>query len=86
MKNVLKQTGGGTATMEPEITNVVTPDPAPGAKVPRYHTVHLACPTPLTINPMKVETSDPSEAWREFCKANGISDSIHEKTITPLYS
>lgn len=82
-----KHSEGGTAVagQAPTIANVLRNDPPPGAKPPRAFRVSLMAPTPLAENDVEIEAASPDEAWREFCKLNGISDSVHPKKIEPLY-
>lgn len=44
--------------------------------------VEVNCPTPLARNPVKVRAFDEDGAWSVFCGMNGISDTVHPKTIT----
>jgi hypothetical protein len=48
---------------------------------PKRFSVHLNAQTPLMQNPAIVEASVDHEAWDKFCSLNGISGSIHERTI-----
>ena len=47
---------------------------------PRYR-VSLACPTPLAFPSLEVEARNEQEARALFCKANGISDSVHNWSV-----
>lgn len=50
------------------------------AKAPKYR-VQLNCPTPIEFRVLEVEANDEAEAWLKYCEANGISDSVHERSI-----
>lgn len=49
----------------------------------RYR-VELNCPTPLSEKVMEVEAHNEAEAKAIYCRANGISDSIHSWKITRI--
>jgi hypothetical protein len=58
---------------------------APAApKRPTRYRVTLACPTPLLHRTLEVEAPGEEQAKLAFCKANGISDSVHPWTIEAL--
>lgn len=65
----------------PVRANVPRP-PAAGSK--RRWRVHLQAPTPLAHNPLEVEAATEEQAWEAFMQANGISGSMHERTIVPV--
>ena len=46
--------------------------------------VALNCPTALAHPTLEIEALTEAEAKAEFCKLNGISDSVHAWTITRL--
>ena len=75
--------------MPPRTDTDTTPGPpalsAPPAVSTRFR-VTLHCPTPVAHPELDVEASDKGEAWKQFCAANGISDSDHPRTIVPLGS
>jgi len=65
------------AVVEPVAVKV---EVAVEVKAPKYR-VHLNCPTPIEFRVLEVEASNEAEAWKKYCEANGISDSVHEKII-----
>jgi hypothetical protein len=44
--------------------------------------VHCQCPTPLAVNPLKVEAEDEKQAKELFFARNGISGTVHPIEIT----
>lgn len=63
-------------------TSPLLPLPAPVAPAPaerplRRWRVSLTCPTPLAHREMEIEAADEHAAKAEFCRVNGITDSIH---------
>ncbi len=59
------------------------PDTVTVPPATRYR-VSLICPTPLAHPELDVEADSPEAAWRQFCAANGITDSEHPRSIAPL--
>jgi len=57
---------------------------APALAVSTRFRVTLHCPTPVAHPELEVEAEDEAAAWRQFCRANGISDSEHKRTIVGL--
>lgn len=58
------------------------PTTASSAQPRSRYKVALVCPTPLLHKELVVEADTEDQARSEFCKANGISGSIHPWTIT----
>jgi len=71
---------GKKKEVKAEPVAVVEPVAAKVEVGPKYR-VHLNCPTPIEFRILDVEAKDEQEAWKKYCEANGISDSVHEKTI-----
>lgn len=53
---------------------------APEPAAPRFR-VTLNCPTPLMHQTLEVEADTEVQAKAAFCRANGISDSVHTWTV-----
>ena len=68
-----------------------TPPPAPppklmgDASLPLWR-VRLVCPTPLHFPVLEIHAADSHQAKMEFCRQNGISDSIHKWDIERVVS
>ena len=69
-------------------TDTTPGPPAPPASpvVSTRFRVTLHCPTPVAHPELDVKADDKAAAWKQFCAANGISDSDHPRTIVPLVS
>lgn len=86
------EAGDGLADLSPVLPVVdlpgpaVEPQPEPGLKQlpPIKYRVELNCPTPLAHKVLEIEARSEAEAREEFCRRNGISDSIHKWTITRI--
>lgn len=46
--------------------------------------VSLACKTPLAHASLEIEAQSEEEAKKEFCRQNGISDSIHPWSVVRI--
>ena len=60
-----------------------TPNPTNDGP-PFLYRVALQCPTPLAHPELEVVADTDDDAWRQFCAANGISDSEHPRAIVRL--
>ena len=58
------------------------PSAAPASSL-RFR-VTLNCPTPVAHPELEVEAETESAAWQQFCAANGITDSVHERMVVEL--